>query len=139
MISAAVDVARGTVSAERIQESFSRDCRMKVGVAPAQGLFLDRSYFEGYNKHKVLNATKFGDGRDREVLDWAEGGEGEIPPAVGRIEEFKNEKIVPHIVKEEAEEGNFLKYVYAQSVLCGDRLYRWLDDAAQKSTSADEN
>ena len=36
---------------------------------------------------------------------------------VRRIEEFKNEKIIPHIVQEEATEGNFLKYIYAQDVV----------------------
>jgi hypothetical protein len=33
--------------------------------------------------------------------------------AVRRIEEFKNEKIIPHIVREEAEEGNFMQYIYS--------------------------
>ena len=40
-----------------------------------------------------------------------------------RIEEFKNEKIVPHIVQEEASEGNFLRYLYAQDVLYKDEIY----------------
>ena len=40
-----------------------------------------------------------------------------------RIEEFKNEKIVPHIVQEEASEGNFLRYLYAQDILYKDEIY----------------
>lgn len=40
-----------------------------------------------------------------------------------RIEEFKNEKIIPHIVQEEADEGNFLRYLYAQDILYKDEIY----------------
>ena len=61
MVSAAVDYARGAVSGERIRESLPKRCRIKVNVVPDQGLFLDRSYFELYNKHKVKNAPRLGD------------------------------------------------------------------------------
>ncbi len=81
MISAAVDHARGVVSTERVTQSMRKDCRMKVNVAPAQGLFLDRSFFELYNKHKVKNAPKHGNQPELEMLDWVEEEEKEMPAA----------------------------------------------------------
>jgi len=124
MVSAAVDFARGAVSEETFRESLTKQCRLKVDVAPAQGLFLDRSFFELYNQHKVKNAPKNGGASDRATLDWVEREGEDVPAAVRRIEAFKHEKIVPHIVREEAREGNFLKYVHAHSVRYHDELYR---------------
>eukprot|EP00581_Thalassiosira_minuscula_P019314 CAMPEP_0183712652 /NCGR_PEP_ID=MMETSP0737-20130205/7725_1 /TAXON_ID=385413 /ORGANISM="Thalassiosira miniscula, Strain CCMP1093" /LENGTH=598 /DNA_ID=CAMNT_0025941307 /DNA_START=192 /DNA_END=1988 /DNA_ORIENTATION=- len=139
MVSAAVDFARGVASEEQIEESFSKQCRMKINVAPAQGLFLDRSYFELYNKHKIKNGHKHGDSRDRETLDWVEVEGEEMPAAVRRIEEFKNDKIIPHIVQEEAAEGNFLKYVYAQNVLHKDKIYSLIDEVDKSNNNANED
>ena len=117
MVSAAADLARGSVSQERIEQSLTKEHRMKINVAPAQGLFLDRSFFELYNKHKANNSP------DRVTLDWVEKEGEELPSAVRRIEEFKNEKVIPHIVKEEADEGNFLQYLYQQDILYPDEIY----------------
>lgn len=117
MVSAAADLARGSVSQERIEQSLTKEHRMKINVAPAQGLFLDRSFFELYNKHKANNSP------DRVTLDWVEKEGEEMPSAVRRIEEFKNEKVIPHIVKEEADEGNFLQYLYQQDILYPDEIY----------------
>ena len=81
MISAAVDHARGVASTEQITQSMSKECRMKVNVAPAQGLFLDRSFFDLYNKHKVTNAPKHSNQQEREKLDWVEEDGKEMPAA----------------------------------------------------------
>jgi hypothetical protein len=173
MVSAAIDHARGAVDTETIANSLTGMCKMKVDVAPPNGLFLDRSYFELYNRHKVKNMprhNKCDDGDERHnTLDWVEAGGGEeIPPAgertfivfrflvllfvfvstscyymaklytayylsitryhsmnfifvsiaapVRRIEEFKNERIIPHIVREEAREGNFMHYMYSHEI-----------------------
>ena len=79
MVSAAVDYARGTVSQTKIEQSLSKEYRIKVNVAPAQGLFLDRSYYDLYNKHKANNSP------DRVTLEWVEKeGDEEMPPA-GKI------------------------------------------------------
>lgn len=51
---------------------------------------------------------------------------------VRRIEEFKNEKIIPHIVKEEMEEGNFLKYIFAQDVLYKNEIYSLIEDVEKQ-------
>ena len=162
MISAAVDLARGVVSKEQIEKSLMRGSRMKVNVAPAQGLFLDRSFFEIYNKQ----LEKKNQNNDHKPLKWVEGEE--IPPPgksyshdnkrnctkafidyqshivcsskVKRIEQFKNEKIIPHIVEEEAKEGNFLKYLYCQDVLYARDMYCVPEDAGStKTTSCDSD
>ena len=135
MVSAAVDLGRGAVSQEKIEQSLTKQCRMKVNVAPAQGLFLDRSYFELYNKHKVQNAPKHGDSRDRDTLDWVESDGEEMPAAVRRIEEFKNEKIIPHIVQEEEKDMNFVKYLYAQDVLYAHQVYGLIDDEVKPNSN----
>lgn len=77
MVSAAVDLAREAVSTEKIEQSLTKDHRIKVNVAPAQGLFLDRSFFDLYNKHKANNTP------DRVTLDWVEK-DGEEMPAAGK-------------------------------------------------------
>ena len=81
MISAAVDLARGVASTEQITQTLSKEYRMKVNVAPAQGLFLDRSFFDLYNKHKVKNAPKHGNQPELDILDWVEEDGKEIPAA----------------------------------------------------------
>lgn len=57
---------------------------------------------------------------------------------VCRIEEFKNEKILPHIAQEEALEGNFLKYIYAQDVLYSNKIYGPNDDEDWSKSKKDE-
>jgi tRNA pseudouridine(38-40) synthase len=81
MISAAVDLARGVASTEQITQTLSKEYRMKVNVAPAQGLFLDRSFFDLYNKHKVKNAPKHGNQPELDILNWVEEDGKEIPAA----------------------------------------------------------
>jgi tRNA U38,U39,U40 pseudouridine synthase TruA len=82
MVSAAVDVARGAVAGDVVERSLTGRCRTRVDVAPPNGLFLDRSYFELYNRHKVKGAMGRGDKAEHSTLDWVEaGGGGEMPPA----------------------------------------------------------
>jgi tRNA pseudouridine38-40 synthase len=81
MISAAVDLARGVASTEQITQTLSKEYRMKVNVAPAHGLFLDRSFFDLYNKHKVKNAPKHGNQPELDILNWVEEDGKEIPAA----------------------------------------------------------
>lgn len=80
MISGAVDLARGAVTKEQIERSLTKSCKMKVNVAPAQGLFLDRSFFDIYNKQ--LEKKTQNQNNDLKPLKWVEGDE--IPPA-GKI------------------------------------------------------
>ena len=97
MVSAAVDVARGAVPGEVIERSLTGRSRAKVDVAPANGLFLDRSYFELYNRHKVGGARGRGDKAEHSTLDWAEAEGEEMPPA-GKEESFFFFAPPPHLV-----------------------------------------
>lgn len=54
---------------------------------------------------------------------------------VHRIEDFKREKIIPHIVQEEASDGNFLKYLFAQDVLHETKIYSLLKDPVKSKNS----
>jgi hypothetical protein len=46
------------------------------------------------------------------VLCFVGGGGEQRADAVRRIEDFKNDRIIPHIVQEEAREGNFVRYMH---------------------------
>lgn len=100
MVSLGVDVVRGVLSEEQMTQSFN-DGTMKLSIAPSQGLFLDMSYFD-------LACSRENFAHDK--LEWGENGSD----ATKRWEEFKREKIVNHILAEEANERNFLKYMYHQ-------------------------
>ena len=52
------------------------------------------------------------DGPDAMFFSSAGGGGGATRAAVRRIEDFKNDRIIPHIVREEAREGNFVRYMH---------------------------
>ncbi len=41
------------------------------------------------------------------------GGRSRLRVAVRRIEDFKNDRIIPHIVQEEVREGNFVRYLHS--------------------------
>lgn len=96
MISAAVDLARGVASTEQITQTLSKEYRMKVNVAPAQGLFLDRSFFDLYNKHKVKNAPKHGNQPELDILDWVEE-DGKDIPAAGKSCDFERNRIASNL------------------------------------------
>ncbi len=100
MMSHAMDAARGASSVQTMKKSFE-DQYMKIKTAPAQGLFLDMSYYEHFNKRK--NAG--------DPLDWHSD---EKSPASLRWKQFKEEKVMSHIMDEEQLQGNFVEYIYTQ-------------------------
>lgn len=102
MVSLAMDVARGAASVETIQHALS-PATVNLNMAPAQGLFLDMSYFEGYNRRKTNTHLQ--------DLDWVSD---ETAPAVQRWKEFRENVVMKHIGQEEAAQGNFVKYLYVQ-------------------------
>ena len=102
MVSLAIDVARGAASMATLQHALS-PAKMQVNLAPAQGLFLDMSFFEGYNRRKTNEHL--------ENLDWTSD---ESRPAIQRWKDFRENVVMKHIGKEEATEGNFVKYLYVQ-------------------------
>ena len=79
---------------------------LTLPMAPSDGLFLDKAYFDQYNER----ATQIGLAAS---LDWEEeegGKEGRAPPKIPslsvevlreRVRSFKEETIVGHITKSE--------------------------------------
>lgn len=111
MISMVVDVVRGAADEETFRKSFEKD-KMSVNVAPAQGLFLDMSYYELLNKRNANNQSS------NAPLDWSSD---ESDPAHQRWKDFKETKVLPHIMEEEHTERNFIKYLFHQEYVFGRR------------------
>ncbi len=113
MMSMAIDCSRGAVSSvltaedkddiDVMEESFSPKY-MTINVAPAQGLFLDMSFFDNYNKRTQ---------RKGELLDWHSQPESD---SVIRWKTFKDENVMKHIMTEEAEQNNFIRYLFIQEL-----------------------
>ena len=121
MISMAIDVTRGVAPLSVLTDrALSKDQEIRVALAPAQGLFLELSYFDGYNRRKSVPHQKknmkkqqqeAGSGGEPPDLDWTVDG-----PARTRWINFRD-KIREHIVKEEFEQGNFVQYLYQQECI----------------------
>jgi tRNA pseudouridine38-40 synthase len=114
MISMAVDVARGVAPLDILVKALSKTENIRIAVAPAQGLFLEMSYFVNYNRHKQQN-------QELADLDWTVEG-----PARDRWEAFRK-NIRQHIVDEEDQQGNFIQYMYVQECIFEYRRFYRLD------------
>ncbi|KAL3942833.1 MAG: hypothetical protein SGBAC_003032 [Bacillariaceae sp.] len=110
MISMAIDVARGAAPPELMDMALDKKERVRVGIAPAQGLFLEMSFFGGYNRRKAQNA-------DLPNLDWSKVG-----LANERWKAFRH-KIRQHVVEEEKEQGNFIQYMHLQEFYNFSKFY----------------
>eukprot|EP00520_Triparma_pacifica_P003596 CAMPEP_0118648626 /NCGR_PEP_ID=MMETSP0785-20121206/9260_1 /TAXON_ID=91992 /ORGANISM="Bolidomonas pacifica, Strain CCMP 1866" /LENGTH=511 /DNA_ID=CAMNT_0006540839 /DNA_START=33 /DNA_END=1565 /DNA_ORIENTATION=- len=102
MVSMAVDVIRGGATEDAMDKSFGKG-KMRLSIAPSQGLFLDMSYFDLYCERPDFKYSK---------LRW--GDDTDTSPATQRWSEFKRVHIVDHILSEEEKELNFLTYMYNQ-------------------------
>jgi tRNA pseudouridine38-40 synthase len=102
MISMAIDVGRGAAPLEVMDQALSKEGVVNVHVAPAQGLFLEMSYFGGYNRRKEQSHN------DLPNLDWTVAG-----PAKDRWAAFRD-VVRGHIVQEEKDQANFVQYMYVQ-------------------------
>lgn len=49
-VAASVDRVRGHSSEENFSASFSPTTKFNLGIAPSQGLYLERPFYEGHNK-----------------------------------------------------------------------------------------
>jgi tRNA pseudouridine38-40 synthase len=129
MISMAIDVTRGatafingsdekdTARIDVMEESFSPKY-MSINVAPAQGLFLEMSYFDHYNKR-----AQGGD-----PLDWHSN-----PDSLGAIrwKHFKEEKVMTHVMEEEVEQNNFIKYLFVHGLHLRQLKYKATEEKNQ--------
>jgi tRNA pseudouridine38-40 synthase len=129
MIWLAIEIARGAMPATSLKEALQRNivskditttnsntnnnnaAPVRIGMAPAQGLFLDMSYYKNYNE-KVLRTKNSGQTNNDAVglLDW----HLEHTVANQRWKEFRNTVITQHIAQEEIQYGNFLQHIYME-------------------------
>jgi len=121
MISMAVDVTRGVISLGVMDRALTKEEVVVVALAPAQGLFLELSFFDGYNRRKATQNPELPD------LDFLNDG------GRSRWEEFRD-KVRAHIADEEIADGNFLYYLYQQEC-----LFDYRHTQTEKEYASDEN
>jgi tRNA pseudouridine(38-40) synthase len=123
MIGMAVRVARGgaaassssnvrakTTTIDDLRSALSSPDSLRVPTAPAQGLFLDMSMYDGYNHRRGLMKQD----QEMHLLDIAWGREDdEESPACERYRSFRD-RIVQHIGREEKEAAHFLQYLFRE-------------------------
>jgi len=103
MVCMAMEVTRGATGQDTLVNAFDPEVDIAICLAPANGLYLDMSFYEGYNRRKQTNG---------ELLDlnWATEG----TKAHERWKKFRDEKVMKHVIVEEETEGNFVKYLFLQ-------------------------
>jgi hypothetical protein len=89
------------MKAPLIPSALEKNSKVISDLAPAQGLFLEMSYYDAYNK-------KIASQNDLDKLDWSI----EDTPTFTRWKAFRNEVIMKNIVDEEFKESNFIQYLY---------------------------
>ena len=128
MVSMAIDIVRGAANLETMDLALDMKQMVRVNVAPAQGLFLEMSYFENYNRRKQKQNKELPD------INWTKDGAVKV-----RWEAFRS-RIWEHIVQEEEEQGNFVQYMYMQECIFEYRKFYKLDgndDIDAKESSQD--
>ncbi|CAF2630729.1 unnamed protein product [Rotaria sp. Silwood2] len=95
MISLIIAIVRGIASRDTIQQAYNAD-KIDVPKAPPLGLVLEKLHYDRYNK-------KFGKDGQHEALMWEE--------ADTEITKFKEDVIVPHIVKKEIVDKSMFKWL----------------------------
>uniref|UniRef100_A0A7S1KF28 Pseudouridine synthase I TruA alpha/beta domain-containing protein n=1 Tax=Vitrella brassicaformis TaxID=1169539 RepID=A0A7S1KF28_9ALVE len=84
LIGLALEVIRGSAASDSIRLSLSTKTKMFIHLAPGEGLFLERAFYEGYNRRLVGEGTS-------EPVQWEN-----LEPA---IEAFKRDTIFKEIAK----------------------------------------
>lgn len=131
MMTMVIDVTRQMADMDVLQNSLSRTTQMMLTIAPAQGLFLDMSYFDSYNRKKEVQSKTF----DR--LDWhSQFDNNNENESIKRWREFKENVVMKHIMEEETKEANFLKYIYWQEFVVDKSRY-WPNKVMEVAKSAE--
>jgi len=125
MISLVIDVTRGTVPISILDKALHKDNdTVRVSLAPAQGLFLEQSYFDGYNRRKQDNSSALSD------LDLT----NKSAVAHERWKSFRS-TVRNCIVTDEETKGNFIQYLYIQECIFDYRQFYGLDTATSTTTT----
>ena len=106
MIYCAVEVARGALPDLALANYLhGRQQGLRpLGLAPAQGLFLDMSIYEKYNS----KVTHLGKQTEVPLLEWFMV----TSPSYARWKHFRDKVLVPHVAAEEITQGNFVEYLF---------------------------
>ena len=109
MVGCAVAIVRGVAPPNFLETTaFNRNVRHPIPTAPAQGLFLEMSYYELYNDMK--NKRNPDHGAPDLVWHTTEG------PLYERWAQCVHD-ISTHMMEKEEECGNFVQYLYTQTFL----------------------
>jgi tRNA pseudouridine38-40 synthase len=111
MIALVCDIVCERATFETMDKAFDKGTRMILPLAPAQGLFLDMSIYDDYNR-RIRNVSN-----EANPLDWINEPNS---PAMKRWKAFKDDVILSKIVEEEQLEGNFIMYLYTQT-----NIFEW--------------
>jgi tRNA pseudouridine38-40 synthase len=101
MICVAIDIARGAAPLEFMDKALDKKGSIPLHVAPAQGLFLEMSYFGGYNRRKGTQSN-----HDLSDIDWTKDG-----PAKERWSAFRD-AVRSHICQEDKNQLNFVQFLF---------------------------
>ncbi|VEU33366.1 unnamed protein product [Pseudo-nitzschia multistriata] len=110
MICVAIDVARGAAPLSFMDRALDPTETVALHVAPAQGLFLEMSYFGGYNRRKNTQTN-----HDLPDIDWTRDG-----PARDRWLAFRN-VVRDHICQEDKNQLNFVQFLFLHECVYGCR------------------
>mmetsp|Transcript_31658 Transcript_31658/g.38779 ORF Transcript_31658/g.38779 Transcript_31658/m.38779 type:complete len:568 (+) Transcript_31658:368-2071(+) len=112
MTSMAIDVTRGACPPGHLGETLRKELNLIVGISPAQGLFLDYSFFELYNKRKVHNDDLMVWGIDSPEGETKGGKDKSDCEVYKRWKDFKDGIVVKKVMEEEESEFNFVRYLW---------------------------
>eukprot|EP00904_Undaria_pinnatifida_P010899 jgi/Undpi1/693/HiC_scaffold_10.g04157.m1 len=98
MVFATVDRVRGHSSEEDFTKTFF-PVKINMGIAPSEGLYLERPLYEPHNNHMKRQ------GADDRALEWETG------PAAEALEKFKTDKIHASILAKERVDHDFVAWL----------------------------
>ncbi|CAF3444549.1 unnamed protein product [Rotaria sp. Silwood1] len=96
MISLIIAIVRGIASRDTIQQAYNAD-KIDIPKAPPLGLVLEKLHYDRYDK-------KFGKDGQHEALTWEQ--------AETEITKFKEDVIVPHIIKKEITDKSMFSWLF---------------------------
>ncbi|CAF1009472.1 unnamed protein product [Rotaria sordida] len=96
MISLIIAIVRGIASRDTIQQAYNAD-KIDVPKAPPLGLVLEKLHYDRYDK-------KFGKDGQHEALTWEQ--------AETEIKKFKEDIIIPHIIKKEITDKSMFSWLF---------------------------
>lgn len=126
MICVAIDIARGMAPLEFMDKALDKTEAIALHVAPAQGLFLEMSYFGGYNRRKGTQKN-----HDLLDIDWTKDG-----PAKDRWSAFRD-AVRSHICQEDKSQLNFVQFLFLHECVYGCRKAYGLDSNKSNATTTE--